>query len=543
MQDSLDKQIKIKQFFKTLYAAAIVPGNNLKDNQYIRVFQNNKTNSIEQDKIFNKIEFFNNIDDLVSYSSKSYGLNTFFTLATTKNNESGQEENLHTRYFMAWDFDKKDLGEKFSYKDIIEKFKSIGLWYHVLVDSGHGYHVYTCIEPTQDIKKVLEVQKVICNRLGADINAIKTTQVLRIPYTYNIKDKVKQVNIISMFDKDTIKRYNIDKLYSRYCCNAKDNTEDRVTQYTINNTRLQPCIMDILEHGSNEGSRNNDLKKIVVSLRLRNKSLNDILHICTEWNNKNNPKMSDIELNYQVNNMYDNLHSADHECRECKYKDECFNKVISDFDYIKDEKVITISESHAKYLKDNNRKGVKNMESNDLLVYCILKNHNDGLTKVELVKELTYTKKKVTQNVALSNKTLINALKSLEYNQFIEVEKVEHGKKLYKIKEINSKIELTYNISYSATYECVKGNISTNELRLYNYMRYLHHKQQREDIKALKGNLFQLNQIDLAKELEVTQGRISQMINNLIDEKLLGIWYRQLSKNNGFEFNIYRLNY
>ncbi|ELU5588805.1 MarR family transcriptional regulator [Clostridium perfringens] len=74
-------------------------------------------------------------------------------------------------------------------------------------------------------------------------------------------------------------------------------------------------------------------------------------------------------------------------------------------------------------------------------------------------------------------------------------------------------------------------------------MRYLHHKKQREDSGALKGNLFQINQSELAKDLGITQGRISVMINNLLDEKLLSVWYRQQSKNNGFEYNIYRLNY
>ena len=74
-------------------------------------------------------------------------------------------------------------------------------------------------------------------------------------------------------------------------------------------------------------------------------------------------------------------------------------------------------------------------------------------------------------------------------------------------------------------------------------MRYLHNKEQRENPKALKGNLFQINQIDLAKDLGVTQGRISVMINNLLDEKLLSVWHRQPSKNNGFEYYVYRLNY
>ena len=50
-------------------------------------------------------------------------------------------------------------------------------------------------------------------------------------------------------------------------------------------------------------------------------------------------------------------------------------------------------------------------------------------------------------------------------------------------------------------------------------MRYLNNKQQREQVKSLKGNLLRVNQDDLAKDLGVTQGRISQMIENLLDEK------------------------
>lgn len=74
-------------------------------------------------------------------------------------------------------------------------------------------------------------------------------------------------------------------------------------------------------------------------------------------------------------------------------------------------------------------------------------------------------------------------------------------------------------------------------------MRYLHNKEQRENPKALKGNILQINQIDLAKEFGVAQQRISLMINHLLDEKLLSIWYRGQSKNNGFDYYVYRLNY
>jgi len=177
------------------------------------------------------------------------------------------------------------------------------------------------------------------------------------------------------------------------------------------------------------------------------------------------------------------------------------------------------------------------MSGNDLLIYSILKNHEDGLYRAEIEKELTYNGKP-----RLSYKTLSNALNNLEDNGFITVDRIGK-KKFYKIREIRSKVELTFKVSYAAAYECVKGNITTEELRLYNLMRYLHNKQRREDPNALRGNLFYFRQKDLAKELGVTQGRISQMINNLLNEKLLSVWYRQPSKNHGFDFYIYRLNY
>src|SRR3712207_7575333 len=111
--DKLDIMQKQKKFFKVVYGDLVGEGNNLKENNYIRLYQ------AKED--FNKVEFFNNIDDLIQYTSnRSYGINTYFTLATT-NGESGQEKDLLYRTVLGFDFDKKDLGEDFSYKDIIER--------------------------------------------------------------------------------------------------------------------------------------------------------------------------------------------------------------------------------------------------------------------------------------------------------------------------------------------------------------------------------------------------------------------------------------
>ena len=536
--DILDKQIKIKKFFKTIFRDIDFA------KEKIRVFQNNKDNT------FNKVNYFYDIDELVSFSTNksNYNLNTYFQLATLHiNAQDGKEENLKYRYCLSFDFDKKDLGEGFNHKDIVNRFKELKIYCHCIIDSGNGYHSYVMLNKTNDIDKVYEVQKALCERLGADKNAIKATQILRIPYTYNVKgDKGKTVRIVHLADKHSklFKPYDINFLYEKNCKNTANSIKNDTTiRYTLNNTNIPGCIESILKNGSEEGNRYKDLQNIVVFLRQRNKDLGTIKDVCKEWAIKSNYSDS---LEYRVENICNNKTSLELNCSYCKYRNDCYSKVVSDFFYSEDDLLITLNETNMSKLKKSNRKGVKVMKSNDLLVYCVLKNHNDGLTKDELLSELTYTKKKVIKNVAISERTLKDTLKSLEENGFVEVVKGNSRAgipNLYKIKNQRAKVELTYNISYSATYECIKGNISAEELRLYNYMRYLHHKQQREDQKALKGNLFQFNQFKLAEDLGVTQSRISQMISNLLDEKILGIWYRQQSKNNGFDYNIYRLNY
>lgn len=535
--DILDKQIKIKRFFKTIFRDIDF------SKEKIRVFQNNKDNS------YNRVLFFTDIDELVSFSTNksNYNLNTYFQLATLHiNAQDGKEENLKYRYCLSFDFDKKDLGEGFNHKDIVNRFKELKIYCHCIIDSGNGYHSYVMLNKTNDIDKVYEVQKALCERLGADKNAIKATQILRIPYTYNVKgDKGKTVRIVHLADKHSklFKPYDINFLYEKNCKNTANSIKNDTTiRYTLNNTNIPGCIESILKNGSEEGNRYKDLQNIVVFLRQRNKDLGTIKDVCKEWAIKSNYSDS---LEYRVENICNNKNSLELNCSQCEYQDDCYSKVISDFIY-NDDKILTVSETVMGKLRVNNRKGVKVMKSNDLLVYSVLKNHADGLTIDEVMTELTYTKKKVIKNIALTEKYVRTALNNLEENGFIEIIKgnARQGiKNIYILKRDRAKIELTYNISYSATYECIKGNISTEELRLYNYMRYLHHKQQREDQKTLKGNLFQFNQIDLAKSLGVTQGRISQMIENLLDEKLLSIWYRQESENNGFYYNIYRLNY
>ena len=89
---------------------------------------------------------------------------------------------------------------------------------------------------------------------------------------------------------------------------------------------------------------------------------------------------------------------------------------------------------------------------------------------------------------------------------------------------------------------CIFDNISTEELKFYHFLRYLHAEQQRDNTKALKGSLFQMNQKLIAEKYGVTQPQVSKLIESLLDAHLLDIYYRGTSKNNGYDYNVYKLN-
>lgn len=517
---------KLKKFFRLIYQTELEQ-NEFKENQHIRItdFKHSKTfNSI--DKIDN--EFKEMID----------ATNLYFNLDTTNGN-GGKVENLLKRTVIGLDIDKKDSENKeLDHTEIIKRFKELGIWYHAIVDSGNGYHVYIAIEPTKEINRVNIITKEIARRVGADMQATLKTQLLRIPYTINKKqDKEKKyVKIIKMYDLDTVKRYNLNSLETKLRRKPKAIKElkpKEILKYRISSK----CIEEIIKNGSKEGSRYSDLKKIVVVLRENNVDVMEILEIAKKWASKCTPVYDD-NLEYRLNHIYTNLKYVKLECKTCKikcFKENCIENEI-------EGEIITISEKEAKRLKMNNKKGVNLMGGNELLVLGILKNNMDGLTVDQLLKEILYIDKTTGERIqVLSEKTLRLAL-----NNLIEmglITKSNHKKIIYKVKNTKTKVELTYKISYAATYEVVKGHITTDELRLYTYIRYLHHIENKSKFNLLSGNLFQINQEQLAKDFCVTQGRISQMITNLCNEKIMGIAYNKKSENTGFEYNVYRLIY
>ena len=142
----------------------------------------------------------------------------------------------------------------------------------------------------------------------------------------------------------------------------------------------------------------------------------------------------------------------------------------------------------------------------------------------------------------MSKPTLVKTLKKLEENKYITYE-VVNRKRIYTLLKEPVKEELKFVVNYAIVEHCIQGFITTTELELYCFMRYLHNEQHRLGLAKHNGNLFKITQEELSKKTGINQGNISRYIDNLIKSGAMDIWHRGKIENSPCWYNVYRLNY
>jgi DNA-binding transcriptional ArsR family regulator len=236
-------------------------------------------------------------------------------------------------------------------------------------------------------------------------------------------------------------------------------------------------------------------------------------------------------LTYQTEYIFENLKTASYPCKDCASSQECWNRIESDFQYAEGEETIVMPDKNAKDLKHKNRKGCKMMDGNELFIYNVLLNNKEKELNIDdITKLITYKGKS-----AMSENVLRETLTELEEDKYIN-KNIQDRKFYYRINPIRNDIDKEFTISYFCTLAVIWRIITPEELRLYTYIRFKHHTD-----KTTKGNVYKISQAELAKDLDLTQPRVSQMINSLIESKILDIWECKLSEN-GYYYYTYRLN-
>lgn len=486
-----DRQLKFMEF---LFAD--------KDkDEYICVFGTDKTDTNKS-----TTKHFKGIKNAINYINKIRGYyNVYVSLATT-DGTGRATENLLSRNVIALDFDIKDLGTGFNYKDIMHIFKQQGLYYHMLVNSGNGFHVYLKTDRTEDISTLVEINKAICQRVGADINACKTTQVLRVPNTYNYKDDAKK-QVRGIFQADKIINYNADNLYKKFVFNTK--IEETNLKY-VATKNMPPCIIEILK-GVAEGERDFCLGRLTKYFQLQNNSYNQALAIIKEWNNRNTPPIADNSLEYHFKKYWE----GNYLLMGCKTDDPSIQSIISKYCnqfecnkgdkfeaiYTNGDELIRFSYKELDRMKF--KKGRKIMlNGNHVVLITILRQQVQGLNYKQLEEELTST---ITGKCCMSKKTILNVLDELKELGIID--KFEGNRKtiptLYKIKDIDLVEKEHLAINHHAIRRYIDGAVGQSALRVYVYMKY----------RLQKGE--NVVQEEIADNLGITQQALSKTMKEL----------------------------
>ena len=94
-------------------------------------------------------------------------------------------------------------------------------------------------------------------------------------------------------------------------------------------------------------------------------------------------------------------------------------------------------------------------------------------------------------------------------------------------------------VSYFAVLLCLNGGITAEELKFYFYLRYLLEIQNKEN--KTNGNILCLKVSEIARAYGVVKSRISVLIDELIEGKIMSVHSVATAKATGQDYYTYRL--
>lgn len=532
MSMSTHKQYELKKIVMELYRPIIEAGNDIRNNEnLILCYKNSKTGVMEKTKAFN------NIDDFIMYianSRRTSYCETYFNLYTSENDQR-KTEYIKTACFIGLDFDRKDFevkGIELNIDYIQSKFHELGLFYNLLVNSGNGIHVYIYIEPTQDVDLVVKVAKQIANRTGADINACKPTQLLRVPFTFNNKqlsEGIKKPVVLIHADESPMRK-DINKIAKKlFRTEAKTIKTLKITNGCM---KMNDLTTIPIEKGI---SRHEELLWLYGKLLQFNTTQGQIEVACDKFQELNNLEDYEVQMKWLKENA-----KAVSPCGGCKYKDDCHN-----YEEIREQKETDLVLSNT-FLKKSCKKGAKKnmLKSNEILIYGII--YIQQRISIEgLIKEFTVKDRKTKEvKQFLSERTIRTCLKSMEEKGIVLVSK-NGNKNVYSLKKPRRILEdQKIILSSAAIYERIKEKISEAEFQLYCFMKYLQWEQR--NLNKINSNFkLKMTQKELASLYGITPENCNRLIQGLLDGKYISIAEEDIHKSskNGYEYYTYTLLY
>lgn len=524
--------------------------NTLSTDEYVNlVMMGNGKNG--KDVSFQK--FVKNYDEFEDYVKKyRHRFNIYVRAATVKENKNGKRENLNRRRVLFLDFDKKDNPDLKTIEDVTARIKTRmpKLFNHCIVDSGNGFHVYIAICSERATSKVADVNKELARILGADMKACLSTQIVRVPTSYNLKngDKKLVTMINNTYGTAMYKQYKLNEIlsqigfYKRNEC-IDENTPSKPT-LVYDSVSYSYCTLKMLNEGVDKTERNFALGRIVNYLKLKGYTESATQKRILEWNLTCRPPKNEKEVKLDFENYW--AKSNEYKLLGCKLSNEVDQKILDKYcdqylcksTYEKKSSDILIDSREVEFgnlfLND---KYLKDLNGYCYLILTILHLFPNGLTLDELKKELTaknYLKKEQIKP-CMSVNTLRKVLKILIFNcKFVEYKENGLRKQGFMKKRCDFyrlKVRINYK-GYTRFYYSASILLINNLITQTDYLVYL----------CLVRNLQSgqnISEDTISDNLGMHKGNVSRNIKSLHDSGILKIEQRMNEK--GLYYNHYTL--
>ncbi|MCX0396192.1 HNH endonuclease [Clostridium perfringens] len=231
-----------------------------------------------------------------------------------------------------------------------------------------------------------------------------------------------------------------------------------------------------------------------------NELLEDLVLLCEECHNKiHNCSQSD---NVIENKKKKNINS---DVKNNKISNFCFDE----------ENILYLPCKVSRQCRRSNRKGVINITGNELFLYMLFIKTKEELSINDILKLITNP---LINKPALSLRTIRTTINGLLEKDYIMI--IKHGRiNKYKIKSIETDRIKLLKINSKLIDKIIAKEITTEELKCYIKMRYIHNEEVLKGIGS--GNIFRVSMNFLASSLNITQQRISQIIENLYRNSII----------------------
>ncbi len=153
----------------------------LDNNQYIEVRPHNNGRMVYKDWTF-----FKSVNDLARSEIILNAENDIYFGVSSRAISNENVIEYDTFRCLAFDMDNIISSyPDFSCDDVFDEFKKVELLPNYIISSGNHIHSYILLQPTKDISTIMKVTNVIAQMIGSDLKAIKKSQFMRLPGTFN----------------------------------------------------------------------------------------------------------------------------------------------------------------------------------------------------------------------------------------------------------------------------------------------------------------------------------------------------------------------